>query len=325
MKEKQEFQSIIDEQRLLEIQDADQIQEVATICQALSSPTRLEILRMINKRPYIMSEISSVLNIQPSSAAFHLKMLENAGLINVDYSTKNKGTVKWYSYGIRDVLIRLRPLEGVKDTLTPYTANIPIGSYTDAGFPPIFGMASDLKLITFNDLKDSFHPERSQAQIIWVRSHGYLEYTIANSFTSFAPVNELSFSMELCSEANGYNQDFPSDITFWINGVEVCTWTCPGDFGDKYGAFTPSWWYPESTKYGLLTTITVKTNGVYLNEKLINKNVNINKLNLNRGNKLLFRIGVKEDAEHAGGFNIFGEKFGNFNQSINFSVKYKKL
>lgn len=323
MKNKENI-TFVDQQRLLEIQDQSQLQEIALVGQALSSPTRLEILRLLNQKPYLMSEISTALNIQPSSASFHLKMLENAGLINIEYSTKHKGTLKWYSYGIRDVLLRLRPLEGIKDNLTPYSASIPIGSYTNASFSNIFGMASEFRLICLNDDKDTFHPERNNAQIIWNRFGGFLEYTLANSFASSATVSEISLSMELCSETNGYNHDFPSDITFWINGVELCTFTCPGDYGDKYGTFTPTWWYPESTKYGLLTTVTVKTNGVYLNGKIANKNVCLRDLNLAEGNKLLFKVGVKEDAEHLGGFNIFGEKFGNFKQNINFTAYYKK-
>lgn len=324
MKTKKEFKSFEEPQILLELQNPEQIQEISLIGQALSSPIRLEILRLLNKKPYIMSEISNTLNLQPSSAAFHLKLLENAGLINVEYSTKNKGTLKWYSYGTRDVVLRLRPIEGITDELAPFITKIPIGDYVDVNFSNVCGMASELKVITLNNCNDVFNEERRNAQIIWNRYSGYIKYAISSTYTEVAPLSEISFSLEICSETNGYNHDYPSDITFWINDVELCTWTCPGDYGEKFGTFTPTWWFPESTKYGLLTTVTVKNNGVFVNGKLINKTVNLSSLNLTNSDRTTLKIGVKKDSEHIGGFNIFGEKFGNFNQAINFSATYKK-
>lgn len=47
----------------------------------------------------------------------------------------------------------------------------------------------------------------------------------------------LDISLEVGSEVPGTAADWPSDITVSINGVELGTWTSPGDFGDK-GACT---------------------------------------------------------------------------------------
>lgn len=311
--------------RSIELRDENDSQQIAEIGQALSSPTRVEILRLLNGRPYLMSEIATTLNIQPSSAAFHLKMLENAGLINTEYSTLGKGSSKWYSYGPRDIILRLRPLEGQSDGgCAPYTADISIGDYIDAQLSAESGFATDRKVLTANNPKNIFHPERHNTQIIWNSFYGHVTYAIPNSFTSVAPLSEILLSVELCSETHGYNNDYPSDITFWINSRELCTWTCPGDFGDKYGLFTPSWWFPESTKYGLLTTIGVSNMGVTLNGRAVNKLVRLTDLALEEGSYITFKIGVKKDAVHQGGFNIFGEKFGNFNQAIRFTAAYKK-
>jgi predicted transcriptional regulator len=35
------------------------------------------------------------------------------------------------------------------------------------------------------------------------------------------------------------------------------------------------------------------------------------------------RIGVKPDAEHAGGFNLFGRSFGNYEQDLTLRLYYK--
>lgn len=307
----------------IELKDENNSRRIAEIGQALSSPTRVEMLRLLNAKPYLMSELAAALNIQPSSAAFHLKMLEGAGLLNVEYSTLGKGSSKWYSYGPRDVVMRLRPLEGASNVPPPFTATISIGDYIDAQFSDECGLATDKKVLTSNNPRNAFHPERHDIQMIWNSFSGYVTYAIPNAFTSTAPLSEISMSMELCSETHGYNNDYPSDITFWINGVELCTWTCPGDFGDKYGLFTPAWWFPESTKYGLLTTVGVSDKGVSLNGKLVNKLVRLSDLSLDAGSRVTFTIGVKKDAEHQGGFNLFGEKFGNFNQPVKFTAAYK--
>ena len=35
------------------------------------------------------------------------------------------------------------------------------------------------------------------------------------------------------------------------------------------------------------------------------------------------KIGVKDDAEHVGGMNLFGKNFGDYNQAIVMTIKYQ--
>lgn len=310
--------------RMLEIASRDDLQEIASICRALSSPVRLEILGMISKRNYIMNEIANELNLQPSSAAFHLKMLEDAELITVNTSTKYKGTLRYYSYSMRDLLIRLRPPAEQKNlTSPPITYPIRIGEYSDASFNAYSGFASDSKLIVENHPNMMFCKERFDAEYIYNMRDGYVKYMIPNEYVKKDRLEEIRISLEISSETIGFNEDFPSDITFSLNGVELCTWICPGSYGDKYGIYTPTWWYPESAKYGLLTTIKVKESGVYVNEKLLNRNVGLSDLNLQDGIHTELKIEVKKNAKHCGGFCLFGEKFGNYNQAIEFTASYQ--
>ena len=51
--------------------------------------------------------------------------------------------------------------------------------------------------------------------------------------------------------------------------------------------------------------------------------VKLGGLNLTKGNRTTLKIGVKKDAEHLGGFNIFGDKFGDYNQGIVFTAIYE--
>ena len=80
--------------------------------------------------------------------------------------------------------------------------------------------------------------------------------------------------------------------------------------------------FVESTKYGSLVTVYINNNGVFLNEKLVNKHINIKTLKLMDGNKTKIKFEVKPNSEKVGGLNLFGSKFGDYNQDITFTAKY---
>ncbi len=54
-------------------------------------------------------------------------------------------------------------------------------------------------------------------------------------------------SAELGSETPGFNNVWPSDISFFINDVYVGFWTSPGDFGDVKGSLTLTGGTPTGT------------------------------------------------------------------------------
>lgn len=314
----------VNKSRLLKIPNTADTNQIALLGRALSSPVRIEILRLLNQKPRLVSEIAEILNLQVSSATIHLKILEEANLIVIEKVKKGRRTIKWYTYALPKLTILMRDLKGETNNKTPVVYHIRIGDFIDAEFNQSCGFASESQHLNENMPHSMFSPDRHSAQIIWCKHAGYITYALPNEYADTERLKNISFSMELCSETNGWNNDFPSDITFYINDVELCTWTCPGDFGDRYGNFTPPWWFPESTKYGLLTTVGVQSDGVYLNQLLVNKHVKLADLHLKEGNKTTFRIEVKKNAVHCGGFNLFGEKFGDYNQAIVFTAIYER-
>lgn len=294
---------------------------VDKVMASLSSKIRRNILRLINEQSYNISEIAQKLNMPLSSAAFHVKNLQEADLINVQERPAAHGMTKIISRKVDEINIKCAvPPDVLTTSIT--RLNIPIGSFTDCRAVASCGMASEEKLIEVDDMPGVFYSvERCGAQIIWF-AEGYLEYRVPNYYLIDQEAIELIFSMEICSEAPNYRNDWTSDITFWVNGMELCTWTSPGDFGGRRGRLNPAWWSDVSSQYGLLKTVRVNGQGVYVDENKM-ASIRISDLRLEQGNYFTLRVGVKPDAENCGGLNLFGEKFGDYEQAIAVRVEHR--
>ena len=89
----------------------------------------------------------------------------------------------------------------------------------------------------------------------------------------------------------------------------------PGDFGDKRGKYTPDWWKLEGSQYGLLKNFYITNEGSFIDGVKIS-DVTISDLHIPDHHSIRVKVGVKEDAVHMGGMNIFGKGFGNYDQGI---------
>ena len=96
----------------------------------------------------------------------------------------------------------------------------------------------------------------------------------------------------------------------------------PGDFGGRRGRLNPEWWSDFSTQYGVIKTLLITQDCVFLDETPVSTQ-NLTKLGVQKGDYITFRIGIKPDAKHQGGLNLFGEQFGDFAQGLIYSVDYK--
>ena len=72
---------------------------------------------------------------------------------------------------------------------------------------------------------------------------------------------------------------------------------------------------PSSTQYGVMKRWRVDHDGCYLDDERISA-VTLSQLKLTEKPYISVRIGVRKDAVHQGGMNLFGEKFGDYNQAI---------
>jgi predicted transcriptional regulator len=199
---------------------------------------------------------------------------------------------------------------------------MPIGHFINFDIQPTCGMASLSGMIIPEDEPESFyHPDCRSAEIMWFRQ-GWVEYRFPKTLPGDARVKAIEFSLELCSEAPNYNNDWPSEITVWVNEVEVGSWISPGDLGDHRGRLNPPWWNDSSTQHGLLKKWCVDTDRSTIDSEKCS-NVTVPDLKLHLKPFISFRIGIKPDARHRGGINLFGKGFGDFSQAIVMRIQYE--
>ena len=299
--------------------DINETDELCNLGKALSSPVRLEILGLLYDQSMIIGEIAKKLDIPASSAAFHLKLLEQAGLVRMEEQPGTRGSTKLCTIKVDHIAIDMVKKNTDIDEI--FSAEMPVGAYSSCQVTPTCGLCGPAGVIGNEDAEYCFYyPERMDAGILWTAS-GFVEYKFANGVPKKRRAKSVSVSMEICSEAPGYREDWKSDITVWINGMDCGTWTCPGDFGGRRGRLTPSFWPNGSTQYGIQTIWAVRKDGTYMNEKKVS-DVTVDQLCLWEKSYVSVKIGNKPDAKYVGGFNLFGKGFGDYNQDIILTVEY---
>jgi len=294
--------------------------ELEGLVQALNAAVRRQIMRLLCHSCYSIAELAKKLEMPISTMSFHVNVLRKAGLVSVAVKENSRGNAKIVSRRIDRFSLDFATNISSSGS-ERFSQEIPLGSFTDAKAEASCGMASEREIVICDDMPGAFFsPLRHDAQIIWL-SKGYLEYRLPNYMLKDKQLHSVKFSMELCSEAPNYKNDWASDITFWINGTEVATYLSPGDYGGRRGRLNPEWWSDYSTQYGVMKTLKITPDCVCLDGTPVSA-YTIEKLGLKEGDYIVFRIGVKEAAEHQGGLNLFGEKFGDFAQGLVYTVDY---
>ena len=292
--------------------------ESVELFKALGSQARLDILRLLSQRDCNVTEIVAATGMSQPTVTRHIQALESVGLVKSEYGSGMQGLQKrcflatsLVEFELVDLAAALRPVEVV---------SMPIGLYTLALPGGTCGLASRTKFIGFLDSPQAFFdPERASAQILWM-STGFVEYSFPNDLPGNT-INRIELVAEVCSEAPNYNMDWPSDITVWINNIEVGTWTSPSDFGGVHGALNPDWWVDHMTQHGALKVWSVDERGSYVDGNPVS-DTTISRLLLSPKHPITVRIGVKPDAENQGGFNLFGSGFGHYPQDLVLRMHY---
>lgn len=286
------------------------------VIRGLSSPVRIQILKLLQRKgPMNVNQISEAVGLPQSTVATHIQILQESGLIDTQTQKATKGQQKICSARFDEIVIRLDETPSQEFDNTVEVA-MPLGLYTSCGVSAPCGMCSTQRVIGILDVPDLFlDPARMQAALLWF-GRGHVEYKFPNNAKLLnAGIEAIEFSLELSSETPGTNSNWPSDISLWVNDIQVGTWTSPGDYGDKRGIYTPHWWKLEGSQYGELTNWVISDQGTTVGGKKIS-GVTLSQLAIGDHHSIRLKIGIDEAATNPGGINIFGKGFGNHNQDI---------
>lgn len=286
------------------------------ILKGLASEVRVKILSLIQEKPQNVNDIAEILELPQSTIATNVIVLEKAGLIHTENQKGRKGTQKVCSPIYSEMVVKLSNGQAQVEEEDKIEVEMPIGLYTRYRVSAPCGLCSQEDIIGYLDVPSYFlDPARMKAGLIWFEK-GYLEYKFPNnSLYKDKPVRELEISVELSSEVPGTDTNWLSDITMWINGIEVGSWTSPGDFGDHRGKLTPAWWKLEGSQYGLMKNWRINGDGSFVDGMKISE-ITLGDLDIRDHHSVTVALGVKDNAEHMGGINIFGRGFGNYDQDI---------
>ena len=294
-------------------------EQLCKLGSALSSPARIQILKLLYFNSFNVVEIAERLQIPASSAALYVRSLEEAGLINTRVQRGSRGSMKICSRKNDSISIKLTAED--PNVSKVHSVSMPVGCYSDCRVTPTCGIASEQGQIGHEDRPGSFYlPERMNAQILWTSS-GYVEYKFPCQIEECGKLKRVILAFEACSETSNYKEDWPSDISILIDGLDCGTWRSPGDHGSRRGRLNPEWWPSGSTQYGELVTLEISEKGCTINSENSSP-VTVRDFSFSPQRPVTFCIGNKPDAQYVGGFNLFGRKYGDVEQDITFSFVY---
>jgi len=293
------------------------------VYKALASGTRLKILTMFAEKPLTVSETAEELGLSKAIISRHIRILEDAKLIhlNGENDLKEDSRKKVFSLSVDQIDIMFP-----KRIFLPYKKNVnevKLGYYSDFQVKPTCGLASSQQIIeAVDDLRAFVSNDRIHASLLWF-SDGYVEYMIPNHLEAHEHPELLEISLELSSEFPGSNNNWPSDITFYINDRKVGTWTSQGNYSDVRGKYTPNWWDNRFSQYGLLKHLRISNEDTGIDGQKIS-DVSLKDLSIKNSPFIKLKIGIEEQAANKGGLTIFGESFGNHPQNILVTLYYSE-
>ena len=300
------------------------LDEGLEVFKALGPELRINIIKLLQENHEMnMNELATSLGITNGALTSHIKKLEESGIIQVMTERGGHGNQKICKVAVDKIVVDVESEETEEDQ-NIYNTEVKVGHYSDYNVYPTCGLATSKAIVgEVDDPRYFSHPDRINAGILWF-TKGYIEYMIPNLLPSATKIDQITVSLEISSEAPGINNDWPSDISIFLNDVKIGTWTSPGDYGDVQGIFTPDWWFPNWNQYGLLKMIVINKKGTFVDGLKIS-DVTINQFNLDYKSTVRFKFEIEEDAKNIGGITIFGSEFGNYNQDIKVRIAYSPM
>lgn len=284
------------------------VQETA---KALAGDLRLRIIEALGERELSISQLAEVLGVAQPTVSINVQILESAALVESKQGI-NREKICYRAYDTIVFDLPMKPGEGLHGS---EEIHMGIGMYTSCQVESTCGILGAEEMIGCPDDPRVFYdPQRGSAELLWFGGAGYVEYYYPNPVPPGVLLEELRLSAEVCSEAPGFDMEWPSDIALWINGQYIGEWMSTGDFGDRKGHLTPNRWL-GMTQYGQLTEWSVHNTGSKVNG-IESSSIQLDDLDLHFSRPIVVRLGVREDAVNKGGLNLFGEHFGDYPQGL---------
>ena len=167
--------------------------ELMALGKALSSEIRIRILELLQKEPLCVNEIAEILEIPPSSAALHVRVLQEANLIRTELKPGIRGSMKLCILQETSILLHLEKRETKK---REEIISMPVGNYVDYKITPTCGMVNEEEYIDGEDEPDAFMTPEGRLQ----------------SWCGFPPVIwNIVFQMQDCKEKMPKEWNFPQN------------------------------------------------------------------------------------------------------------------
>ena len=297
----------------------DSLDDVAKIGLAFSNKKRVEMIKLIAQGVRTVTQLSKQLKMPTSNVLFHVQVLEDCGIIYTTHFSKTMMIAPTFDR----VLISITDPKIVKfidEREVEYS--IPIGSYISVDYLADTINARDENGELELNIDNIYDSSRFKAQVLYAR-RGLFNYPL-RSIETDEKLKCMYISFEACSEISAYDNTYKSDISVLINGQELVTYTCPGDFGGRKGNLNPDSYPSYYTQFGEMITIYVNEKGVYKNGVLVNDEIKISDIKLNNKNQNILSIGNLPKSNLQGGINLFGEKLGDYPQAIKVKYTFEK-
>ncbi len=301
------------------------IGEAEEVFKALSAPMRIRIMELISQNDNMsMNDLAETLELTNSAISMHVGKLEAAGLVTIQIASGKRGIMKVVRPCHERLIVEMNRDEIGSSSASCYSDEIAVGHYASADVHPTCGLSTAERIIGDLDNPRVFsYPERFSADILWI-GHGSVTYNFPNRLRPGQKLSEIQVSFEICSECPEFNDDYPSDIYFDINGQPLGKWISPGDFGNRRGMICPGWWPEKLNQYGLLKTLIINNAGTFMDGTMKLSRTTIKDLGIDYNSDINFTFSVPEDTANCGGLTIFGKTFGDYSQNIQVKMYYEE-
>ena len=184
---------------------------------ALSSATRLAIIRLLSEKSYNIKEISALLGLSSAIITRHIDMLEGCGIVESCLTSASRDRQKICRLKESTVTLYLKS----RNKSERQFITVPIGSYDCAQDlqAPCGLERNGQNLGIINDPRYFMIPTRNEASHIWF-SHGMLKYRLPTQINGTVITGiKIHFMLAAGCHEDKYEK---SNVFFGICGKQIC-------------------------------------------------------------------------------------------------------